>query len=235
MFSSLPTRPVLYARGVFPAAVYSLYSVVELDERISTSFCVPSTAGNLAVTDKTTGEPIVPLPVSGPDPGDRICYKIKMSDGGHSRPGGDRSLRHPAGPEVQGCPAVHPRGPGGAPTPTSSTTTSTTPSTTTTTLRFIDNGDGTITDNQTGLRLAGKRRALKEIPEQCYDEHESQLLGRLHHPSIPDITDRLEADGMVYLVLEFGGSPTLPAPGVTNGVRVEPEPWALRFPVAQGG
>src|SRR5262249_27418758 len=30
-------HPVLYARRVFPATVYSLYSVVELDERISTS------------------------------------------------------------------------------------------------------------------------------------------------------------------------------------------------------
>ncbi len=37
-------------------------------------------------------------------------------------------------------------------TPTSSTTTtSTTTSTTTTTLRFVDNGDGTVTDNETGL------------------------------------------------------------------------------------
>jgi len=59
------------------------------------------------------------------------------------------------------------------------------------------------------MLLGGKRRALKEIPEQCYDEHESELLGRLHHDGIPDITDRLEIDGMVYLVLEFGGTQTL--------------------------
>src|SRR5262245_17992579 len=59
------------------------------------------------------------------------------------------------------------------------------------------------------MLLGGKRRALKEIPEQCYDEHESELLGRLHHHGIPDITDRLEIDGMVYLVLEFGGTQTL--------------------------
>lgn len=59
------------------------------------------------------------------------------------------------------------------------------------------------------MLLAGKRRALKEIPDQCYDEQESQLLGCLQHDGIPDITDRLETDGMVYLVLEFGGTQTL--------------------------
>ncbi len=59
------------------------------------------------------------------------------------------------------------------------------------------------------LRLAGKRRALKEIPALLFDAYETNLLGRLNHPAIPDITDRLEQGGMVYLVLEFGGSRTL--------------------------
>src|SRR5437870_3351025 len=46
----------------------------------------------------------------------------------------------------------------GTPTTTTSstTTTSTTSSTTTTTLRFVDNGDGTVTDNQTGLQWEQK-------------------------------------------------------------------------------
>ncbi len=59
------------------------------------------------------------------------------------------------------------------------------------------------------LRLSGKRRAIKEVPELLFDEYETTLLSRLNHPSIPDIIDRNVADGMVYLVLEFGGSKTL--------------------------
>lgn len=59
------------------------------------------------------------------------------------------------------------------------------------------------------LRLSGKRRAIKEVPELLFDEYETALLSRLNHPSIPDIIDRNVADGMVYLVLEFGGNKTL--------------------------
>ena len=59
------------------------------------------------------------------------------------------------------------------------------------------------------LRLSGKRRAIKEVPELLFDEYETTLLSRLNHPSIPDIIDRSTVDGMVYLVLEFGGSRTL--------------------------
>ncbi len=72
------------------------------------------------------------------------------------------------------------------------------------------------------LRLHGKRRAMKEIPELLFDEHETRLLGRLSHPAIPDITDRFTADGMVYLVLEFGGNRTL---------RIEQERRGGRIPV----
>ena len=59
------------------------------------------------------------------------------------------------------------------------------------------------------LRLSGKRRAIKEVPELLFDEYETTLLSRLNHPSIPDIIDRSVVDGMVYLVLEFGGNRTL--------------------------
>jgi len=59
------------------------------------------------------------------------------------------------------------------------------------------------------LTLNGRRRALKEIPESLFDEHELQFLSRIDHPAVPDITDRLKADGMEYLVLKFGGSRTL--------------------------
>lgn len=59
------------------------------------------------------------------------------------------------------------------------------------------------------LRLSGKSRAIKEVPELLYDEHETTLLSRLSHPAIPDIIDRGIVDGMVYLVLEFGGNRNL--------------------------
>jgi serine/threonine-protein kinase len=59
------------------------------------------------------------------------------------------------------------------------------------------------------MKLGNKRRALKEVPEPMYDEHETRILAKLNHPSVPDITDRAVGEGMVYLVLEFGGSRTL--------------------------
>jgi hypothetical protein len=38
---------------------------------------VPATKTNVAVTDKGIGTAITPLPVSGPQPGDRIRYEAK--------------------------------------------------------------------------------------------------------------------------------------------------------------
>jgi eukaryotic-like serine/threonine-protein kinase len=58
-------------------------------------------------------------------------------------------------------------------------------------------------------KLSNKRWALKEIPESLYDEHESRILSKLKHPSIPGITDREITDRMVYMVLEFGGNRTM--------------------------
>jgi hypothetical protein len=40
-------------------------------------FCVPATKTNVSATDKKTHTPIIPQPVDGPNPGDRICYKVK--------------------------------------------------------------------------------------------------------------------------------------------------------------
>lgn len=70
------------------------------------------------------------------------------------------------------------------------------------------------------LRLQGKRRALKEIPELLFDEYETRLLGRLNHPAIPDIIDCFNLNGMVYLVLEFGGSRTLRSEQDRQGGRI---------------
>jgi len=40
-------------------------------------FCVPATKTVVEARDRATGQPITPLPISGPNPGDRLCYKIK--------------------------------------------------------------------------------------------------------------------------------------------------------------
>ena len=77
------------------------------------------------------------------------------------------------------------------------------------------------------LRLNGKRRALKEVPELLFDEYETALLSRLQHPSIPDIIDRFTAGGMVYLTLEFGGSRTLASERNRQGGRI---PFATLLP-----
>src|SRR5262245_19072559 len=39
--------------------------------------CVPATKANVDVTYRATGVPIIPVDLSGPDPGDRLCYKVK--------------------------------------------------------------------------------------------------------------------------------------------------------------
>ena len=70
------------------------------------------------------------------------------------------------------------------------------------------------------MRLHGKRRALKEVPELLFDEYETRLLGRLNHPAIPDITDRFTDNGMVYQVLEFGGDRTLRIEQERRGGRI---------------
>lgn len=70
------------------------------------------------------------------------------------------------------------------------------------------------------LRLQGKRRALKEVPEILFDDYETRLLGRLNHPAIPDITDRFVDAEMVYLVLEFGGDRTLRMEQERRGGRI---------------
>jgi len=59
------------------------------------------------------------------------------------------------------------------------------------------------------LRLNGRRRALKEIPPNMFDDQEPMLLSKLTHPGIPDITDHFEYNNLVCLVLEFGGTHTM--------------------------
>jgi eukaryotic-like serine/threonine-protein kinase len=82
------------------------------------------------------------------------------------------------------------------------------------------------------LLLPGKYRAIKEIPAPQYDTHEAALLSRLRHPAIPDISDRFETDGMIYLVLAFGGDRNLETVRQQSGGIVtlaELIPWMLQL------
>ena len=98
-------------------------------------FCVPATKTNVAVTDKTTGAPISPLPVSGPTPGDRICYKVRCpnlpADQSVTDQFGNRTVS-----KLKASLVCTPAFKGSA--------------------RYVDNGDGTVTDNYTGLQWEQK-------------------------------------------------------------------------------
>jgi hypothetical protein len=101
-------------------------------------FCVPATKTVVSALDKATDLPITPLPISGPDPGDRICYKVKCPepfppDTEVTDQFGTRTLVK-FKTQMLCTPAVK----GGVPP------------------RFVDNGDGTVTDNQTGLQWEKK-------------------------------------------------------------------------------
>ena len=101
----------------------------------ATLFCVPATKTNVTATDKATGTPITPLPVSGPQPGDRICYKAKcpnlLADQSVTDQFGNRTVS-----KFKASLLCTPAFKGAA--------------------RFVDNGDGTVTDNYTGLQWEKK-------------------------------------------------------------------------------
>lgn len=50
---------------------------------------------------------------------------------------------------------------------------------------FLGKGNFGTTYRIEWLRLSGKRRTIKEIPELLFDEYETSLLSRLNHPAIP--------------------------------------------------
>jgi Protein of unknown function (DUF1566) len=121
-------------------------------------FCVPGTKTNVTATDKTTKNPITLQPVSGPDPGDRVCYKVKcpipamIPDQEVTDQFGTRTLTkfkvsYLCTPAVKG-----------------------------TFQRFVDNGNGTVTDNQTGLQWEQKTGTVgsARICQQtsCPDPHD---------------------------------------------------------------
>jgi hypothetical protein len=101
-------------------------------------FCVPAEKAVISARDKATKLPITPLPVTGPNPGDRICYKVKCPepfppDTQVTDQFGTRTVTK-FKTQLLCTPAVK----GGVPP------------------RFVDNGDGTVTDNQTGLQWEKK-------------------------------------------------------------------------------
>jgi uncharacterized protein DUF1566 len=106
-------------------------------------FCVPATKANVAVTNKTTKTPITPLPVSGLNPGDRICYKVKCPTPATPIP--DQSVTDQFGnrtvSKLKAALVCTPAFKEGA--------------------RYTDNGDGTVTDPQTGLQWE------KKVPGKC--------------------------------------------------------------------
>lgn len=101
-------------------------------------FCVPASKTNVAVEDRGTG-PITPLPVSGPQPGDRICYKVRCD-----QPVADQQATDQFGTRTLGkfktALVCTPAFKGSA--------------------RYVDNGDGTVTDNYTGLQWEKKTTAV---------------------------------------------------------------------------
>jgi len=119
-------------------------------------FCVPATKTNVAVTNEATGQPITPLPVgagaSGARPDDRICYKVRC-------PTPATSIAHQSVTDQFGNRTVSrfraslvctPAFKGNA--------------------RFVDNGDGTVTDNYTGLQWEKKNGADgEEDPTNPHD------------------------------------------------------------------
>ena len=102
-------------------------------------FCVPAKKTVVSAVDRATGLPLAPLPVGGPDAGDRLCYKVKCPTPSTSIPA--RSVTDQFGNRTVAkfkasflC----------------------TPAVNGSYQRFVDNGDGTVTDRETGLQWEKK-------------------------------------------------------------------------------
>lgn len=104
-------------------------------------FCVPATKTVVSAEDKTTKLPITPLPVGGPDAGDRICYKVKCPVPPLPLP--DQAVTDQFGTRTEtkfkASFVCTPAFKGSA--------------------RFVDNGDGTVTDHFTALQWEKKDSA----------------------------------------------------------------------------
>jgi hypothetical protein len=105
-------------------------------------FCVPAEKTVVSAENKSTGLPIVPLPVTGPDAGDRVCYKVKCPNPNVPIP--DQPVTDQFGNRT---------------VTKFKTSYLCTPAVKGTYQRFVDNGDGTVTDRQTGLQWEKKDSA----------------------------------------------------------------------------
>lgn len=138
-------------------------------------FCVPAEKTVISAEDKKLKQPIVPLPVTGPDAGDRICYKVKCP--APAVPIADQTVTDQFGTRIATkfkasfvcTPAVKGSeycgdgvkngteecdGTDAAACPGACQAACTCP-----TPRFVDNGNGTVTDNETRLQWGRRRRA----------------------------------------------------------------------------
>lgn len=82
------------------------------------------------------------------------------------------------------------------------------------------------------LSLYKKQWAMKEIPEFLCDPSEVELLARIEHGNIPQITASFVLDGMRYLVQQYGGDKTLDEVRKTMGGRVswrQTVPWVRQI------
>ena len=104
-------------------------------------FCVPATKTVVSAEDKNTNAPIAPLPIVGPDAGDRICYKLKC-------PTPPAAIPDQSATDQFGNRTVNKFRASFLCTPAFKGT-----------ARFIDNGDGTVIDHYTGLQWEKKNAA----------------------------------------------------------------------------
>ena len=101
-------------------------------------FCVAAAKTVDSAENRQTRMPITPLPVTGPDAGDRICYKVKC-------PAPPAPIPDQSATDQFGTRTVNKFKVSLLCTPAF-----------TGTARFVDNGDGTVTDHYTGLQWEKK-------------------------------------------------------------------------------
>jgi hypothetical protein len=104
-------------------------------------FCVPAVKTVVSAEDKRTHVPIDILPVGGPDAGDRICYKVKCPTSASTEQAVTDQFGNRTVIKLKSSLVCTPAVKGAY-------------------QRFVDNGDGTVIDHQTGLQWEKKTTAV---------------------------------------------------------------------------
>jgi hypothetical protein len=99
-------------------------------------YCVAAAATNLAASNLISHAPIDPLRISRPQPGDRVCYKVKCPNRPVDQVMTDQFFAGRTLSRFRVSLVCRPAFRGSA--------------------RFVDNGDGTVTDQYTGLQWEKK-------------------------------------------------------------------------------